>query len=305
MKLTSIQLALLVEIERTGSLARAALNLDVSPPAVSQQLARIEKEVGVALVERGARGARLTPLGSRLAQHGEVVTAELERAQSTAEDFLGTHHNRLRIGAPPSISMTLLPEVLATLRYRYPIAQLSVVDVMSDAGPRLVRDDALDVALTAIYVDQPIDDHVAAHHLLSDPILVVLPDDHRLARSATSAPVDLSDLASEDWVSGPPGRPSRVQLENAAAERGFIPQVPFQTESYDVAQALAGAGVAIGLVPKLALSDRLQTKARPLTTPLTREIYIIAPRSIDHIPLAQHFITHLVEVVSSYPERDV
>ena len=303
MRLTSIQLALLVEIDRTGSLARAALNLDVSPPAVSQQLARIEKEMGVALVERGARGARLTTLGRRLAEHGLVVTAELERAQQAAEEFLGTHTNRLRIGAPPSISTALLPDVLATLRYRFPTSQLSVVDVMSDAGSDLVAGDVLDVALTATYVNQPINDRVVAHRLLSDPLLVVLPDDHKLARTDTSSPVDLAELADEDWVSGPLGRPSRVQLENAAAEHGFLPRVPFQTESYDVAQALSHAGVAIALVPRLALSDTLATKACPLKSPLAREIDAVTPRSTDHIPLAGHFIKHLTQVVDVYLGR--
>lgn len=311
MKLTSIQLALLVEIQRTGSLARAALNLDVSPPAVSQQLARIEKDIGIALVERGARGARLTTLGRQLAEHGLVVTAELERAQQAAEEFLGTHANRLRIGAPPSVSTALLPDVLATLRYRFPQAQLSVVDVMSDAGSGLVADDVLDVALTATYVDQPANDRVVAHHMLSDPIMVVLPDDHVLARAGAHArsgsdspavPVDLAELADEDWASGPPGRPSRVQLENAAAEHGFLPRVPFQTESYDVAQALSDAGVAIALVPKLALSDRLATNARPLASPLSREIHAVTPRSTDHIPLAAHFVAHLTQVVAAYLE---
>jgi molybdate transport repressor ModE-like protein len=300
MNLTSIQLALLVEIERTGSLARAALNLDVSPPAVSQQLTRIEKDVGVALVERGSRGARLTALGRRLAQHGAVVNAELERAQQAAEEFLGTHANRLRIGAPPSLSVALLPDVLATLRYRFPKAELSVTDIMSDAGSDLVADDVLDIALTATYVNQPTNDRLVAHSLLSDPILVVLPDDHKLARADTSFPVDLAELAAEDWVSGPLGRPSRVQLENAAAEHGFLPRVPFQTESYDVAQALSDAGVAIALVPKLALSDRLATKARPLSSPLSRQVDAVTPRSTDHIPLAGHFIKHLTQVVDAY-----
>jgi DNA-binding transcriptional LysR family regulator len=93
-----------------------------------------------------------------------------------------------------------------------------------------------------------------------------------------------------------------VQLENAAAEHGFLPRVPFQTESYDVAQALSDAGVAIALVPKLALSDRLATKARPLASPLYREIHAVTPRNTDHIPLAAHFVQHLKQVVDAYLE---
>jgi DNA-binding transcriptional LysR family regulator len=292
MPLTSTQLALLVEIGRTGSLARAALNLDVTPPAISQQLARIEKEMGVPLVERGARGARLTPLGELLAAHGKLVADELGRADDTAATFLGRHANRLRIGAPPSMCVALLPDVLAAIRYQFPQAELSVVDVMSDAGPTLVADGRLDLALAASYGKLPDTDRVTLHRLLSDRLVAVLPDDHRLAARGTT-PIELSDLSRDTWVSGPRGRPSRVQLDDAAAEQGFVPSVPFETESYDVAQALAGAGVAVALIPLLALTKLPTTRARAVNPPLAREVFAVVPSSVDHIPLARHFLTRL------------
>ena len=296
MPLTSTQLALLVEIGRTGSLARAALNLDVTPPAISQQLARIEKEMGVPLVERGARGARLTPLGELLATHGKLVADELGRADDTAAKFLGTHANRLRIGAPPSMCVALLPDVLAAIRYQFPQAELSVVDVMSDAGPTLVAAGRLDLALAASYGKPPDTDRVALHRLLSDRLVAVLPDDHRLAAGDATTPIELSDLSRETWVSGPRGRPSRLQLDDAAAEQGFVPSVPFETESYDVAQALAGAGVAVALIPLLALTKLPTTRARAVNPPLTRDVFAVLPSSDNHIPLARHFLTRLRQV---------
>lgn len=298
--MTSAHLALLVEIQRTGSLARAALNLEVTPPAISQQLARIEREMGVALVERGARGAKLTPLGERLAAHGVRVTEELRQADETAADFIGTHRNRLRVGAPLSMSVALLPEVLAALRYQHPDAQLSVVDVMSDAGGDLVADGELDVALTASYGATPKSDRYAVQHLLSDPLLVVAPDDHMIAKKAHTEPLDLATLSGEHWVSGPPGRPSRTQLDDAAAEAGFVPIVPFQTESYDVAQALSDAGVAITLIPQMAWSKLPTTVTRSLTAGLTREIYAVLPTSVDHVPLAPEFLRVLRQVAAGF-----
>jgi DNA-binding transcriptional LysR family regulator len=238
-------------------MARAALALGVSPPAVSQQLARLEREVGAVLVERGTRGARLTELGELLARHGARVADELAAATETAADYLGTHLNRLRIGAPPSLSTTLLPAALAATRYRTPAAELSVVDVMSDDGPRLVRDAVLDVALAARYTSLPEADGVAVHHLADDDLIAVLPDDH--PQAASGVPLDLAELADAQWASGSAGRPSRVQLEDLAADAGFVPRVPFVTESYDVVQALADAGVAVGLVPRLALTRHLGT----------------------------------------------
>lgn len=299
MHFTSTQLRLLLEIQQTGSLARAALNLDVTPPAVSQQLARLEKEVGVPLVERGARGARLTPLGLSLAASGERVARELEAAQEKAAEFLGVHLDRLRVGAPPSLSMTLLPEVLASIRYRFPRAELSVIDVMSDAGAGLIADGVLDLALSASYVDLPRNESVSYQHLLDDPMMVVLPDDHPLAEGNADVPIGLGELADENWVSGPPGRPSRIQLDDAAAEHGFVPRVPFVTESYDVAQSLSDSGVAISLIPRLALDSRHTTIVRPPTTPLIRRIVAVVPTSREHIPLADEFLHNLAEVAAT------
>jgi DNA-binding transcriptional LysR family regulator len=298
--LTSSQLTLLVEIGRTGSLARAALNLNVTPPAISQQLARIEKDMGVALVERGARGARLTPLGELLAEHGKLVADELGRAEETAAQFIGAHVNRLRIGAPPSMCVKLLPDVLAAIRYQFPRAELSVVDVMSDAGSGLVAEGHLDLALSASYGGPTNTDRVTLHPLLSDKLAVVLPDDHRLSTIPATKIVDLSELSNEAWVSGPPGRPSRTQLDDAAAELGFVPYVPFETESYDVAQALAGAGVAVALIPLLALTNLGTTCVRPLEPPLAREVFAVLPSSDDHIPLARHFLARLRQVAATY-----
>ena len=299
MALTSSHLALLIEIERTGSLARAALNLSITPPAVSQQLARIEREVGAPLVDRGARGTRLTPLGQSLARHGVIVAAELMRAEETAAEFIGAHVNRLRVGAPPSMCATLLPDVLAATTFNFPDAELSVSDTMSDAGWELVGDGLLDVALTADYGHRSSDERVRSHHLLSDELLVGIPDDHALGRGDSDEPIDLSELAGATWVSGPPGRPSRSQLDDAAAERGFVPHVPFQTESYDVAQALTEAGVAVSLIPRLALRNLPRTKFRPLRRRLSREVYAVLPNNDTHIPLAHDFLVRLRNVAQA------
>jgi molybdate transport repressor ModE-like protein len=283
MALSSSQLAVLVEIRRTGSLARAALNLAVTPPAVSPQVARMEKVVGSPLVTRGARGARLTTLGASLADHGERVLAELAAAQETAAEFVGAHDRRLRVGAFPSAAVALLPVALASLRLRFPDSELSVTDLPSDGGAELVARGDLDLALTASYRGVPRRDGLRFAHVHSDPLHLVVPDDHRVAGRDR---VRLAVLAQETWVSGLAQRPSRAQLDDCAADAGFVPRVAFQTESYDVAQALVAAGVAIALVPRLALVHRPGTVVTTLEPALTREIYAVLPGGGDEVRLA-------------------
>lgn len=171
---------------------------------------------------------------------------------------------------------------------------------MSDAGPGLVAEGHLDLALTACYGRPVSMDRVALHRLLADRLSIVVPDDHRLASTPATKAFELSDLNKETWVSGPPGRPSRTQLDDAAAEQGFVPYVPFESESYDVAQALAGAGVAIALIPHPALTGLPTTCARPLEPPLAREVFAILPSSDDHIPLARSFLARLRQVASNH-----
>lgn len=295
MLLTSAHLTLLAEIRKAGSLARAAANLDITAPAVSQQLARMEREVGAALVKRGARGATLTRLGQVLAEHGEHIVAELSAAAEAAADFMGLNDRRLRIGAFPSASVSLLPDVLASLRYRYPDAALSVIDLPSDAGPELVANDELDLAITASYGAAHRRTDVSFVHLMSDPLHIVAPDDHPVAATPCEQPVALADLSAEPWVSGIVDRPSRVQLENAAADLGFRPNLPFQTESYDVAQALVTSGVALALVPRLALIRRDSVVHRKPEPRLSRQIYAVVPAQEERTKLAQELLRILID----------
>jgi DNA-binding transcriptional LysR family regulator len=283
--LTSTQLAVLVEIRRTGSLARAALNLSVTPPAVSQQLARMEKAVGATLVTRGARGARLTTLGMTLAEHGDRVLAEIDKADEAAAAFIDARARRLRVGAFPSASVALLPEALAALRFRFPDAELSVVDLPSDGGAELIIRGDLDVALSASYGRNPRRNGVRFAHVHNDPLHLVVPDDHALAMRGADA-VDFAELAHETWVSGLTNRPSRQQLDDRAANHAFVPRVAFQTESYDVAQAIVAAGVAVALIPRLALVHRPGTVALALQPGLSRDIFAVLPGCDDEVCLA-------------------
>ena len=300
MVFTSSQLGLLRAVRQAGSLARAAHALGLTPPAVSQQLARLEREVGSPLVERGARGTSLTRLGTLLAAHADRVASELVSADETVAEFMGAHAHRLRLGAFPSAAVSLLPEALTALRHRNPEAQLSVVDLPSDGGTELVASGELDFALTASYGQpQVVGDGVRLEHLLTDPLRVVVPDDHPLAKGAQGRPIRLEALQADAWVCGIAGRPARTQLEAAAANLDFVPRVQFQTESYDVAQALAAAGVAVAFVPQLALLDTPSTKSLRLEPELTREIYAAVPSSTSHVVLAAELLDVLRKICAS------
>ena len=278
------RLLVLLAVRDQGSVTRAAEHLRRTPPAVSQQLARLEEEVGAQLVDRLPHGARLTPLGLRLADHAERIADALRRASEDTADYLDQHRARLRLGAFPTAGLALLPDVLAALRHRHPEAELSVVDLGPVEGLALVADHALDLALVGEY-DRPLEPPAGVRliPLLDDPIHAVLPVGHPLADEPRPR---LSDFAEDAWACAPRELPNRMQLERATRAQGFLPTVPFESESYAVAEAVVSAGVAVAFIPRLAVSGTAGTVHRPLAEPdLFRRVHAVVPASSRHAPL--------------------
>ncbi|MFE9689327.1 LysR substrate-binding domain-containing protein [Micromonospora sp. NPDC005806] len=267
MLLEPAQLRLLALVERHRSLSAAATALGITPAAVTQQVARAERDCGAALVRRGPRGATLTAAGALLAAHGQVIDQHTREAADGLAALLGELSLRLRIGAFQAAALHLLPPALTALRHRHPDADLSVVDITSDLGMPAVAAGDLDLAVIASWDEPPAPpEHVRVHPLLTDPMVVVLPDDHPLAAAhPPDVALQLDQLRDEAWVTILAGHAARAQFDRAAAAAGFSPRVRFQTASYDVAQALVGTGIGVALVSRLALTNTPGTTHRELT----------------------------------------
>ncbi len=284
MHASAFHLQLLGEIEHAGSLAGAARALGVSPPAVSQQVARLERELGAAVVSRGSRGATLTQVGRALALHGRSISEHVRAAAEASDQILGRHARRLRVGALASTVQPILADALATIRLRYPDSELSVVEVGSDTGVDLVAEGSLDLALVAGYDTAPYREGLAVREVSVDQLLLVVPDDHPVARSRR--PVDLRRLGDEAWVSGARGRPHRIQLDVLAAAFGFEPRVAFETESFEVAHALVSSGVAVAIVPSTARRQLAGIRHRQIRGAPARVLYAVTAHDVNHLPMA-------------------
>ncbi|GAA2626484.1 LysR family transcriptional regulator [Paractinoplanes durhamensis] len=292
------QLRLLALIDRHRSLSAAAAALGVTPAAVTQQVARAERECGAPLVHRGPRGASLTAAGALLAAHGEVIDQRTRRAADELAALLGRMSLRLRVGTFQAAALHLLPPALTALRHRYPDADLSVVDTLSENGVPAVAAGDLDLAVVAAWDGPPATaEHVSLHPLLDDPMVVVLPDDHRLAGGR--APLRLEQLRDEAWVTIMAGPAARAQFDRAAAAAGFTPKIRFQTASYDVAQALVGTGIGVALVSRLALAGTPSTVHRELAGPgLQRRLYAVTLTDSSLTPLTGTFLDLLRDVAT-------
>ena len=291
-------------IGETGSMGAAADELRLTPAAITQRLTRAEEDWGMALVDRVPRGASLTDAGQVLAQHGHRIHTEVLRAQEALDEWLNNKRRRLRIGAFQAAALHLLPPALTALRHRDDTADISVIDIQSADGPALVADGDLDLAVIAAW-DRPPQPPtgVEIHQLMLDPMVLVLPDDHPAA-SDTGPRVRLRDLHHEAWVVIRAGSDARLQFDRATRTAGFDPIVRFETESYDVAQALVATGYGVALVSRLALTGLAGTAHRQLTgTPLHRTLHAAVRQDRASTPLVAAFTALLSDVAQDLTQQ--
>src|SRR2546421_2413866 len=252
------RLRVLREVARSGSFSAAAEELGYTQPAVSQQISALEREAGTRLLRRGARGVTPTDAGGALVEHSEAIRPRLAAAEEELEAIAGLRGGRLRLASFPTAGARFVPRAIAMFSDRHPDIELALIEAEpEDALPRLRAGD-LDVALTFEYsslpgsASEPLNEEVELVHLLDDPMYVALPLDHQFAHRRT---IRLEQLAEESWsqadCAGLCGRMHVAACEAA----GFEPRVGFQSDDYNVVQGLVSAGVAISLIPELALSN--------------------------------------------------
>ncbi|MFC9970892.1 LysR family transcriptional regulator [Spirillospora sp. NPDC127200] len=250
------RLRVLMEVAHSASIAEAARKLSFTPSALSQQLSKLEAELGARLLERRPTGVTLTPVGAVLVDHAERVIGELRQARAAVETAMGAQPLRLALGSFATAAQVLVPTALAALQRRHPRAELSLVDIEPPDGYGLVTSGDLDVLITHRYPGVAPAPHPGLDRrpLLDDPLRLTLPADHRLAQGAPRGGLDLDRLGDETWISGAPGIPNRVCLETLAAQAGIEPRVTYESADYHVILALVAAGLGVALVPESMIS---------------------------------------------------
>jgi DNA-binding transcriptional LysR family regulator len=246
------RLRVLREVATRGSFTAAAEALAFTQPAVSQQIAALERETASTLIERGVRPVRLTDAGRTLMVHAEAVLAHLDEAQQELGEIAGLRRGRLRLASFPSAIAMLVPHAVALFTRQNPDVDLTVVDDHRQGLiARLARWE-LDLAL--IYDHEALPEpevRLQRTHLLDDPFDLLVPDGHPLARRRSVA---LEELADETWIGGTPdGAYARIVLHSCRVA-GFEPRVVFGSDDYNAVQAFVAVGLGVAILPRLALT---------------------------------------------------
>jgi DNA-binding transcriptional LysR family regulator len=248
------RLRLLRELADRGSVTAVAAALSFTPSAVSQQLRALAAEVGVPLTEPVGRGLRLTEAGHALVDGSEDVFAALARVQAVVDGLRHLPSGEVRMALFPSGARMLMAGLLGRLT-AVPEVDLRCRDV--DMTPLDVPALAADYDVVVTHRDErtpaPSAQRWEVVPLLREPLDVVLPPRHRLARRRT---VRLEELADERWISVDVGWPVDDVLRALAVQTGTNPKIVQRINDFSVTEELVAAGLGIALLPRYSTDDR-------------------------------------------------
>lgn len=266
----------------TGSFSAAARRLGCTQPAVSQQMKALENSAGTPLLIRTGREMRLTQAGEALVRHASGILAGLTAAEEEIAAIAGLRAGRVRLVSFPSGSSTLVPTALAALRAAHPGTRVSLVEAEPPRSVEMLREGDCDVALAFRYGATAAEwDDLIVRPLLTDRLVGLVPEGHRLADSGT---VTIGDLADEPWIAGCPR--CRRQLVEVCEEAGFTPRIDFATDDYPAVIGLVGAGLGVAVLPELAMESVRPKGARTVTVEpsVHREIVALTLPDLAQVP---------------------
>jgi len=246
------RLRVLREVAARGSFSAAAESLSYTQSAVSQQIAALEREAGTVLVERNARGIRMTEAGRALVRHADVIISRLADAEAELEAIAGVRGGRLRMVSFPTAGATIAPRAIGRFRERFPGVEVTLAPREPDEGLECLKAGDCEIALTVEASFSRISDKaIERHPLLDDPMYVCLGACHPLAHKPR---LRLRDLADEAWIMGATCNcPDGLILQRACQGAGFEPKVAFESDDYVAVQGFVAAGVGVCFIPDLAL----------------------------------------------------
>jgi LysR family transcriptional regulator, transcription activator of glutamate synthase operon len=283
------QLRSFAAVARHGHFTRAATELHIGQPAVSQQIRRLEAELGVRLLRRTTRSVELTEAGAIVLERAERALGELEAARAELAELKGLVRGRLTIGAMQSLEPYDLPGALASFHERHPAIDIRVVEEVAQEMLAALIADRLDVAFVPVEDGLPPGLH--RHLLFEDELVIVVGRDHPLADASG---ISLSALRDEPFVFLREGTGLRRTVETAARAAGFEPKARFETNELTRVLALVGRGLGVSAVTRAvaeaAGEDVVCVRLRPA---LRRQVAIVWRAGRHRTPAANAFLQHV------------
>ncbi|MFI0816309.1 LysR family transcriptional regulator [Streptomyces sp. NPDC021098] len=298
--LNMVHLQTLQAVLATGSLSGAAKELGYTTSAVSQQIAALERTLGVRLFERGPRNLWPTTAALQMGRHATALLSRLEEAEEDIRGYADGNRGRLRVAAFPTVSAQLLPKALRRLVARLPDAEITL---QNDGDPTdvalAVCEGRADLGLVYAYdlVPETWPGELTLRPILDEELIVLCgPDQH----TADAHHVDLRELSGAIWVTNDEGTAAHHNLLRLCAQSGFRPEIRFTSNDYDVIRGIVRENLGVAMVPALSLGiDRAITMRRMRTRGPRRKVLAVH-RSTDPNPLVPAAVDAIREAAAEF-----
>lgn len=288
------QLRYLVALADERHFTRAAAREHIAQPALSQQISRLEAEVGLALVERTTRKVALTGAGELLVARARHILSELDAAQAELQTLAGVQGGRLSVGALHTMGPVDLSLLLSSFHRNHPAVELTVREQSSEELAEMLRDDVIDLAFLSV-TERIQRRGLELHPLVSEELVVVVPTQHPYAGRDI---VRLAELAGEPFIAFRPGSRLRELLDVGAAGAGFEPHIALESNESRRIRSLVSGGLGVAILPR---SDAGATGApvaiaRLVEPEMRRDVSLASRAGRRHSPAATAFLALTLRV---------
>jgi LysR family transcriptional regulator, hydrogen peroxide-inducible genes activator len=282
------QLRYFCAVAETGSFSRAAELSHVSQPSLSQQIMKLEDELGARLFDRLGRSVRLTDVGKTFLPRARSVLRELEVAKGDVVERKDSISGLVTVGVIPTVAPYFLPSRLTSFSRKFPQALLSVMEEITPVLLDRLRAGAIDVAILAL----PIRGHeFETAPLLTERLFAALPKNHKLGKRRSLA---LKDLRSEPFLLLRDGHCFRDTAVAACDRARLHPQIVFESGQFSSLLSMVGAGMGVSIVPEMAIEKNPPCRYVPIADEqAARTIGTIALRGRSLSRAHQAFLSHL------------
>jgi LysR family transcriptional regulator, hydrogen peroxide-inducible genes activator len=263
------QLRYFLAVARTKNFSRAAEQCHVAQPSLSQQIMKLEDELGERLFERTKREVSLTPAGDLLRVHAERVLQEVELARDGVREFRGLVRGRVALGVLPTVAPYFLPQRLRAFSSRFPAVEVVVHEDTTDQLAAAVLAKEVDLALVSLPVERV---GLAAEEFFDEKLLVALPAGHALAKRPR---LTFDDLEREAFILMKEGHCLSGQALQFCRINGFAPQISFRSAQIETVLAFVAKGWGVSVVPEMACTRPMRGVRFRTLAGMTRSIGII------------------------------
>jgi LysR family hydrogen peroxide-inducible transcriptional activator len=244
------------EVANVKNFTRAAENCHVAQPALSQQIKRLETQLGIKLLDRLPRGAQLTTDGEILLPYVQKVLSALQEAEGVAADLRGASRGAVRIVSLPSATVYILPPKIAAFKRDHPRIDIILEEKISTDIPQQVLAGNFDLGVTQAMHPYPGMTRALIHE---EELLLAVPEGHPLAGRSE---IKLSDAAEEQFVVTKKNTEFRNLAMDLCRKAGFEMQAAFEADHFDSLQAYAAVGMGVALIPESVILNTLTPKPR-------------------------------------------